>query len=281
MCKQTKTFCIKIFDSQQSTRRKSKFTIMRTIQLFAVIFCIASSFGAEILGLNEVIKTKENTKIVGGETIEMEEAPFVALLMFKRRPHCGASILSTTCLLTASVSFSSIKLNQLFLKLAHSQHCVENPEKTALYKVKTGTSSVYEGETHQVKEIIKHPEYKAHNYDFDFAIVKIIYPMAFNERQRPIALVDSESDNPKPSEGVRVFGWGDTHSLLESSDYLRAVDLIIVDHELCERQYKSFQMKIRTNKICAAHPNGIDGKDACQVRFCVLRLKVFHDSSDA
>lgn len=114
MCKQTKIFCIKIFDSQQSTRRKSKFTIMRTIQLFAVIFCITSSFGAEILGLNEVIKTKENTKIVGGETIEMEEAPFVALLMFKRLPHCGASILSTTCLLTASVSFTT---NYLIAKL--------------------------------------------------------------------------------------------------------------------------------------------------------------------
>lgn len=87
------------------------------------------------------------------------------------------------------------------------QHCFENPAKVKNYKVKTGTSSVYLGEMHDVVSIIKHPEYKDHNYDYDFAIIKIKTPMAFNNQQRPIALVENESETPKAGDGVRVLGW--------------------------------------------------------------------------
>lgn len=125
-----------------------------------------------------------------------------------------------------------------------------------------------------MKELIKHPDFKDYNFDFDFAIIKIAYPMAFNQRQKAIALVENDSETPKSGEGVRVFGWGDTLNPLESTDYLRTVDLKVIDHEVCEQQYRGYGMQIKTNKICAAHPDGIDGKDACQVSFLVSQEKI-------
>lgn len=64
-------------------------------------------------------------------------------------------------------------------------------------------------------------------------------------------------------------------NLLESSDYLRVVELKVIPHEVCEKQYKRFQILISTNKICAAHPDDINGKDACQVIFSVSLLFIF------
>lgn len=131
--------------------------------------------------------------------------------------------------------------------------------------MKTGTSNIFDGDIHHVSEIHQHPQYKSYNFDYDFAILKLAYPMAFNNKQRPIALVDDEMDTPKTGETVRVLGWGDTMNIFESSNDLRTVELSVIDHEKCEKQYSRYQMNVRLNKICASHPDGIDGKDACQV----------------
>lgn len=45
-----------------------------------------------------------NTKIVGGETVEIEEAPFIVLIISDERPLCGASIISPSFVITVSRS---------------------------------------------------------------------------------------------------------------------------------------------------------------------------------
>jgi trypsin len=51
---------------------------------------------------------------------------------------------------------------------------------------------------------------------------------------------------------------------LESTDYLREVDLIVIDDAECEKMYQVYNVDVQKNKLCAAHPDRIDGKDACQ-----------------
>jgi trypsin len=40
--------------------------------------------------------------------------------------------------------------------------------------------------------------------------------------------------------------------------------LKVIEHSKCEGQYVKYNINVEDNKICASHPDDIDGKDACQ-----------------
>lgn len=128
--------------------------------------------------------------------------------------------------------------------------------------LRTGSNHVGEGDL-QVSNIYQHPEYNSANFDYDFCILKTYLRLSYDETRRTISLPD-KNDVTKVGEFVRVLGWGNTMNPFESSDYLRGVDLIVIDDLECERMYDSYSVDVVTNKICAVHPEKIDGKDACQ-----------------
>lgn len=120
-----------------------------------------------------------------------------------------------------------------------------------------------EGETSYVSQIIMHPHYNGNNFDYDFCILKLFGKLRFDVTRRAIALPDEDDFTPV-GEFARVLGWGNTLHPLESTDKLRGVDLIIIDDIECEKMYQVYNVDIVKNKICATHPDRIDGKDACQ-----------------
>lgn len=111
--------------------------------------------------------------------------------------------------------------------------------------------------------IIDHPNYNKNTFDYDFSLLKIYGRIIYNAKQRAIKLPE-ENDQSKVGQSVRVLGWGNTMNSEESTDYLREVKLIIVDDSECEKAYKDYQIDIKLNKVCAVHPDRVDGKDACQ-----------------
>lgn len=64
-------------------------------------------------------------------------------------------------------------------------------------------------------------------------------------------------------EAVRTLGWGNTMNPSESSDHLRGVELMVTSSKECEEAYKIYELKAN-NKVCAIHPDRVDGRDSCQ-----------------
>jgi hypothetical protein len=85
--------------------------------------------------------------------------------------------------------------------------------KPGSLRVRSGSTEIDEGEIHKVLRIDQHPKYNNINYDFDFAILTVdrIY---FNERQKPIVMVEDKTETPLTGDSVRVLGWGNTMNLL-------------------------------------------------------------------
>lgn len=129
--------------------------------------------------------------------------------------------------------------------------------------IRSGANKAGEGQKYFVYRIIDHPNYDSSNFDYDFSLLKIFGRIFYNEKQRAIKL-PNEFDEPIEGQSVRVLGWGNTMNSEESTDYLREVKLIIVKDKECEEAYKAYRVDVQLNKVCAVHPDRIDGKDACQ-----------------
>lgn len=131
--------------------------------------------------------------------------------------------------------------------------------------IRSGSSHFGDGEENFVSKIYVHPNYNPANFDNDFSLVQIFGRIFFNENQRTIKLMD-EDDEVVAGELGRVLGWGHTQNSEESSDDLRGVELTLISDDECEEEYQSYGVIVKPNKVCAAHPERIEGKDACQGR---------------
>lgn len=188
-------------------------------------------------------KNDENTRIVGGTVVDIKEAAFIVLIIYHKNPLCGASIITNNFVLTAA-------------------HCTEGMKPKDL-TIRAGSSKVGEGDLYYVSTIFDHPNYDNSNFDFDFSLLKLYGRIFYSETKRAIKLPEEDDETPA-GEFARVLGWGNTLNPLESSDYLRQVHLMVISSDECEQAYIDYRIKIENNKICAIHPERIDGKDACQ-----------------
>lgn len=184
---------------------------------------------------------RANLKIVGGQIIEIESAPYFASVIFNNKHHCGGSIISNQWILTGA-------------------HCsVTNVP--ADYKVRTGSSRATRGGTiFEVDHIISHPNYTASIENNDFMLIKLKKKMLFTDRQQPIKLASFGKVIEDETE-VLTCGFGRTENKNESSEFLRAVVIKVASHESCLHIFPT----ITDNMICAGSK---DGKDSCQV--CTL-----------
>ncbi|CRL05072.1 CLUMA_CG018143, isoform A [Clunio marinus] len=185
----------------------------------------------------------EDTKIVGGKEVEIKNAPFIVALMSNGRHLCGGSIISKNFILTAA-------------------HCTISSKPKEL-TIQSGSSHKGNGDINYVSHIYNHPQYKEINFDYDFALLKIFGKMFYNENRKAIMLPDEDDETPA-GEYARALGWGNTMNPLESSDYLRGVDLMIISYDECKEAYKVYGLEVEHNKVCAIHPDRVDGKDSCQ-----------------
>lgn len=129
--------------------------------------------------------------------------------------------------------------------------------------LRSGSQKAGEGESYYVSNVYNHPKYNSETFDFDFSLLKIFGKIFYNVNQRAIKLPDEDDETPA-GEFARTLGWGKTMNPDESSEYLRGVELMVITPDECEEAYKEYQVDVEANKVCAVHPERIDGKDACQ-----------------
>uniref|UniRef100_A0A1B0GJS6 trypsin n=1 Tax=Lutzomyia longipalpis TaxID=7200 RepID=A0A1B0GJS6_LUTLO len=177
-------------------------------------------------------------KIVGGYAVEIEKRPFQAALMYRNRFLCGASIISEKM----APNSSSLHKDKHFSVRVGSTHHASG------------------GEVFNVHEVINHPDYDRDTVNMDFALLKLKEPIEFNKKKQPIHL--SELWEPVAlNSRCTVSGWGETRDYTESNDSLRAVDVFILDPEVCRKAYSKFGDIYNEHMVCAGHMDG--GKDAC------------------
>ncbi|KAH8254423.1 hypothetical protein KR032_010048 [Drosophila birchii] len=194
-------------------------------------------------------------RIVGGYVTDISQCPYQISLRYKgittpQNPYahrCGGSIIASDQVITAA-------------------HCVIGTVASQ-YKVVAGSNyrTGSDGVITSVKEIIMHEGYfSGAAYNNDVALLILDPPLPLNNFT--IKAIKLASEPPLPGAISKISGWGTTSSGGSASNVLLAVDVPIVDNEICDQDYEDFgdeTYRITEQMLCAGK-RGVGGADACQ-----------------
>ncbi|XP_017060372.1 trypsin beta-like [Drosophila ficusphila] len=156
-------------------------------------------------------------RIIGGEDIEIEEAPWQVSIHRRGNHICGGSIYSKDIIITA----------------AHCRFTREGKQLGAEeFQVRAGTSwSNSYGTLIQVAAIKSHDKFSKKTYANDIAVMRLSKPLVFSSKVQSIRLAEK---NPSPETPAKTSGWGavrvtDYHGipLPESPEHLKGVELLV------------------------------------------------------
>ncbi|CAG9792435.1 unnamed protein product [Diatraea saccharalis] len=187
------------------------------------------------------LKAKEDARIVGGDDIDITDAPYQVSLVNRGSHSCGGTIVSSDIVITAA-------------------HCVmgSNP---ANYQIRAGSSfSGHGGELYPVGDLLAHPDFSYSKMDNDIAVIWMAKPFEFNEK---IAAIDMYELGNEIDDGddTTVTGWGNTREGGGFPSTLQRVMVPKVSEQMCNKAYAPIYT-ITPRMLCAGSPTG--GKDACQ-----------------
>ncbi|KAL0860394.1 hypothetical protein ABMA27_009788 [Loxostege sticticalis] len=180
-------------------------------------------------------------RIVGGEDIDITEAPYQVSLLFRGRHSCGGTLVANDIVITAA-------------------HCISGSDPSN-YQVRAGSSfSERDGIVYPVGEILAHPDFSFSRMDNDIAVVWLSKPVTFSDR---IAAIDMTSAEEEVQDGeiTQVTGWGNIREGGGFPTILQRVEVPIVNSQACGKAYEPLYT-ITSRMLCAGVPEG--GKDACQ-----------------
>ncbi|KYG64447.1 trypsin [Bdellovibrio bacteriovorus] len=180
------------------------------------------------------------SKIVGGVEATPGEFPFIVSLQGSTGHFCGGSLIRKNWVLTAA-------------------HCVKGSTVRSVAIGLHDQKQISKAEVIKTKRVIPHPQYDDNNADFDYALIELQKDSTYE----PIAINTTEIEVPDASDGeivATVAGWGATRENSYSlPSRLQKVDVPLVPHELCNKNYKN---NITSRMLCAGYARG--GKDSCQ-----------------
>nr|XP_022918863.1 trypsin-7-like [Onthophagus taurus] len=181
-------------------------------------------------------------RIVGGESVNIEDYPYQVQLLYWELHICGGSIISSRYIVTAA-------------------HCTNGTVASEL-SIRYGTSIRNDGgDIAQVATLYQHPEYDEETADFDISLLKLGEDLLFADKVQPIKLPSLNEAIPV-GELCVVTGWGRLEHNGVPPLQLQAVRIPIITLEQCREAYAVRNLTVSDRMICAAYPSG--GKDACQ-----------------
>ncbi|KAJ0171767.1 hypothetical protein K1T71_012530 [Dendrolimus kikuchii] len=183
----------------------------------------------------------EHLKIVGGENIEITEAPYQVSIQYRGRHTCGGAIVDTNIIVTAA-------------------HCIFGTQAFN-YQVRAGSSfSQRDGLMSLVSDMIWHPGFNYATMDNDVAILWLATPLTFNGVVAPIEMFQA-GEEVTDGDITVVTGWG---HISEGGGYPTMLQRVLVpkvNEAVCDFAYQPMY-RITPRMLCAGTPAG--GKDACQ-----------------
>jgi Trypsin len=165
--------------------------------------------------------TSGSARIIGGESMDIGQLPFIALITKQGKIHCGATVIADRFLLTAA-------------------HCVDDFELGHL-RALMGQAAMK-----NIDEAIIHIHYNNKTLDHDIALLKLESPISFGNTIAPVCLPLSKRD-PTGKNGT-VVGWGKISEDGSPSSMPRYANVTIHTRRQCKNMsYESH--KISKNMV--------------------------------
>ncbi|XP_030369256.1 serine protease 7 [Scaptodrosophila lebanonensis] len=218
--------------------------------------------------LNECGKQVTN-RIYGGEIAELDEYPWLALLVYHSNDYgCSGSLIDDRHILTAAHcvqgegvrerrGLKHVRLGEFNVKT--EPDCVEEPNYLSC--ADAALDIAYD-------KIYVHPEYKEHSsYKYnDIAIIKLKHPVSFTHFIMPICLPNNTAETPfVEGQTFSVSGWGRTdlfnkYFINIHSPIKLKLRIPYVSNENCTKILEMFGVRLGPKQKCAG---GEYGKDTC------------------
>ncbi|KAK9869224.1 hypothetical protein WA026_002976 [Henosepilachna vigintioctopunctata] len=220
---------------------------------------------------NDECGTYVERKIYGGESAELDEFPWMALLIYELPSHvsgygCGGTLISKRYVLTAAHCLKGKDLNKLWKLVAvrlgeynkdSDRDCFHNG--FAEECLKTPPINIL------VEERIPHELYDPfdHSQKHDIALLRLKQDVIFNNYIIPICLPlhDTERNKTYIDKNLVVAGWGQTEKNNFSSSIKLKVRVPVKSNDDCNEIYKKASVRISTRQLCAG---GEKNKNSCK-----------------
>ncbi|ALC48945.1 spheroide [Drosophila busckii] len=197
---------------------------LKQVQLLTIVGCVLAA-----LALASATPTG---RILGGAEADASATPYAASLRIDNAHVCGASIISSTKLLTAA-------------------HCLKRNGKAiqaTRMSARVGSTNQYAGgRVVSIASAVAHPDYT--DLQHNLAVLTLSAPLQLTTRIAPIELPGKDEALPATGSVLSVAGWGTTEEGT-SSFKIRQVKLQLATAEVCQDAYAEHKPE---TSFCLAH----------------------------
>jgi secreted trypsin-like serine protease len=187
-----------------------------------IVFVVASLGQADI-----------NRFVVGGQSSEISEAPYLAALLYNNGFICGVSIISESFILTAA-------------------HCFLMSNNSEDYGVRVGSSYSDKGGTIlRVAKIMVHLEYNSLLKDCDFALLELKTPIKKFGSKTTIIPLASRDHKLMPGTPATIYGWGTLRENGDLPSILQKAVVPLLGLQDCRARFGGEDGGITERMLCA------------------------------
>lgn len=161
----------------------------------------------------------QEVRIIGGQNINIDQAPWQVLFEINGNDDCGGVVLNTEWILTAA-------------------HCVviggATPQNSRIIAGITLRSQKNNGQIRNISQIIVHDDYNTVNNDNDMALIKLSTPLSFNQDVQSVPFatdIDVSSGLLDPGVIATITGWGWIDDFGNRPNHLQAANLPIISNQ--------------------------------------------------
>ncbi|EEB17565.1 tripsin, putative [Pediculus humanus corporis] len=188
--------------------------------------------------------TNKKIRIVGGKPTQVNQYPWMALLMYNRKFYCGGSLINSRYILTAAHCVDGFSKQKITAHLLEHDRSIDT-ESTVIER--------------KIEKVIRHSGYNDRTFNNDIALLKMDKEVTLDDTLRPVCL-PVKGKSFSHYDGL-VTGWGVKSQGGVTSPILQEVTVPIMSNAECKKT-KYGSRRITDNMLCAGFPEG--KKDACQ-----------------
>lgn len=208
-----------------------------------------------------------DNKITGGETAELGEFPWMALLGYQQTQIkyieylCGGTLITENFVLTAAHCLK-VGPNHKLVHVRFGEHDLNSqPDCHYIHERYICADDPVDVPVHS---FFIHDEYDSHSLKNDIALVRLTKSVTFTDYVLPICLPFNRNLENRDLTGQKltISGWGKTDSRkLGGSPVLQFASVYVWEHQTCNRVVPPEVQPIIYSQLCA---NGKNKEDACK-----------------